>query len=229
MARRPSGATQRLPIDQVVLDDTLYPRNQPDWLTVYRYSEAMAQGAVFPPIVVGRKDKFYICLDGRHRVLATKKRDRGFIEGIISPVKPEQFFFESVRLNAAHGRPLSTQERVSAALRLREAGIPMPKIAEALWMPVPTIERLLVDRVEYIKVDGTEAVVRKSPVPAHRLRRPGDQQSFSVRSQVAIFQQALAIIEHGLLDVTNADVLAVVERLRLALTNLQPTAEVASA
>jgi hypothetical protein len=207
-------ATRRLALDAIVLDDSLYPRSQPDWLLVYRYGEAMQAGAAFPHVVVGVRRGAHVCLDGRHRVLAARKLGLAHLTVDLSPAKPSQFFAEAVRLNAQHGRPLSTQERVGAAQRLKHEGMKLADIAETLWMPVSTIERLLIERVEQTP-EGE--VIRKGPVPAGKLARPSQQYTFTGRNQLSILGQALALVEHELLDTENEEVLATAERLRGAL------------
>lgn len=67
-------------LDEVSLDEDIYPRQNISKRTVESYVEALKGGAVFPPIEVqrvsikeGRKtDERLVCLDGWHRILAYK-------------------------------------------------------------------------------------------------------------------------------------------------------------
>jgi hypothetical protein len=60
--------TKIIELDKLVFEPTLYPRTKSDWLTAYKYSQAMAAGNVFPPILVGLLNNRYIVVDGVHRL-----------------------------------------------------------------------------------------------------------------------------------------------------------------
>lgn len=42
--------TIKLKLDKIVIDDELYPRNQPNWTAILSYASAMQSGAKFPPM-----------------------------------------------------------------------------------------------------------------------------------------------------------------------------------
>jgi hypothetical protein len=65
-------------LDEINLDEDIYPRKTFSHKTVEHYVEALKGGAVFPPIVVQKvrdndgKEKL-ICIDGWHRVTAYRE------------------------------------------------------------------------------------------------------------------------------------------------------------
>lgn len=63
--------TDRISLDDVVFNSDVYPRSSPDAGTVDRYSEAMQEGATFPPLILERDTN--ILLDGWHRCKAAQQ------------------------------------------------------------------------------------------------------------------------------------------------------------
>lgn len=72
--------------------------------------------AVLPPIVVHRPTMRVI--DGMHRLKATKLRGETHIWATFIDGNENDAFVLAVRLNATHGLPLSTGDRVRAAMRI---------------------------------------------------------------------------------------------------------------
>jgi ParB-like nuclease domain len=205
----------RLATAKIVIDDALYPRNQADWMTVYRYQEAMEAGASFPPPVVGVRKKAYILLDGRHRLLAYRRRKTEIIQVIVSRVPPEEFFLESVRLNAANGRPLSTQERIAAAARLRHQGYGVPQISQALFMPVDTLERLMVERlIDKPTVKNPQGFTRKAAARGNGVRNEQEQHALATRNAPDALRQVIAILEHRWFDLADEETRRLLVRLQ---------------
>jgi hypothetical protein len=212
----------KLKLTDIVIDEELYPRNQPDWMAVARYIDAARTGSVFPPAVVGkRKDGIYVCLDGRHRLIMWEKLQWPTVPVIVSRVPEKQFFLEAVRLNAMHGRMLSMQERVQSILKLREQGFLDPQISKAINMTVENVRRFVIERTEKIRVgeDRDVIITRKAPVPAGTLTRASDQHNFSVGSQVQLLQQAIALFEHRFIDYDIPDVLHLTRQLHDLITH----------
>lgn len=209
----------RIERKNIIVDDELYPRNQMDWLTAYRYAEAMQAGAAFPPLVVGKRLGAFVLLDGRHRLEAYRRNKIGRIPCILSRVKPEDFLLEAIRLNAANGRPLTIQERIQSSARLKAAGFSMGQIAKALFMPITSLTRLTADRVVTApRVKGGLALVRKAPVPASDgLTRNEDQKTLAAGSVLSILQQAVTVFENGWVNVTDEEVAEQVDRLARAI------------
>ena len=212
----------RLAVNQIVVDEEIYPRNDTNWLTVYQYTQAMETGSVFPPLTVGKKDKSYVLLDGRHRLIAWKNRKATTVPVIVSRIAPKDFFAEAIRLNALHGRPLAPQERIRAIVKLRQIGYADVRISKLLWMPLTTMRKLVAERVERIKLSSghVASVVRKAVIPPGRLKSDDQQRIFAVRSQVDLLDQLVGLIEQGMLLVSDEEVYARLVRIRQLLSTV---------
>ncbi|MBE3588138.1 MAG: ParB N-terminal domain-containing protein [Thermoanaerobacteraceae bacterium] len=57
-------------INEIIVDETIYPRTEIDPETVARYREALEVGVTLPPIVVMPDGRL---LDGRHRLEAYRQ------------------------------------------------------------------------------------------------------------------------------------------------------------
>lgn len=107
-------------LDDVVLDEALYPRARRDEATVARYAGAMAEGADFPPIVLetgtGR------LLDGWHRVDAARACDRDSFAADQHTV-PEGMDARlyAASLSAKHGLPVNDADLRDIARELYRA------------------------------------------------------------------------------------------------------------
>lgn len=72
--------------------------------------------AAFPPIVVHRSTMQLI--DGWHRLRAAEQRGDSTVAAVFFDGSPAEVFVLAVKLNAAHGLPLSLADRKAAALRI---------------------------------------------------------------------------------------------------------------
>ncbi len=108
-----SEEIEMVKIEDLVLDNEIYPRLQVRYETVQKYKEAMRAGSVFPPIIVAQyKGELYL-LDGWHRVEASKRLGAEKMQAILlKPKSKEEMFKKAVEYNTEHGRTLSTQEKV---------------------------------------------------------------------------------------------------------------------
>lgn len=117
-------------------DPGLYPRLDVDQEHVERLAEAIRAGAKLPPIVVTKGTTRFL-IDGYHRLAAWRKvhGDSVAIQATVKdlPDKASRLL-ESIKLNAAHGRPLSQGDRIrciEVATRLKVSG---EAVASALNM-----------------------------------------------------------------------------------------------
>lgn len=107
-------------LDDVVLDEALYPRARRDEATVSRYAGAMAEGADFPPIVLetgtGR------LLDGWHRVDAARAcgRDSFAADQHTVPEGMDARLY-AASLSAKHGLPVADADLQEIARELYRA------------------------------------------------------------------------------------------------------------
>jgi len=92
-------------LSEIIIDDTIYPRNDIDPETIARYREALEAGATLPPLVVMPDGRL---LDGRHRYEAYKLIGVEEVEVIVE--EPDDPDARAVELNLRHGRALTREE-----------------------------------------------------------------------------------------------------------------------
>jgi len=142
-----AGRERIVRIADIHVDEELYPRHKMNWMTVYRYAEAMKAGAVFPPIVVGtveedEQGRLWL-VDGLHRLEAYKKLGESHVKAIMKRYKRfGELFADAVKLNMVHGLPLSAQDIVRCIDKLKEFGYTREEISELMKIPVDDIVRL---------------------------------------------------------------------------------------
>lgn len=210
-----------LKIEELEFDKNIYPRIETNWLTVHQYAEAMKAGAIFPPAIVGiYKGKKYL-IDGWHRVLACKRNNEEYVKAIVKHYKSEkEMFFDAVKANATHGRPLSVQEKARIIDKLIEYGFKRQEISEVLRIPISKIERFQI-RVIRHTISG-EKIYLKAPLAKEAsekiLEMPAEiieeaQELLSVNSQIMLLKQLINLVKNNLLAIENQKVKALVEEL----------------
>ncbi len=133
-----------IPIDKIVWDQGIYPREATDQDVVERYMEAMKAGAEFPAIVVVRLEDGYLLLDGNHRVHAAKRLKRKEIIAQILPIDPsdrKKLLIVAAQRNMTHGLPLSNIERKLVIQRLYRMGMTVPELNKIFKIPERTLYR----------------------------------------------------------------------------------------
>jgi hypothetical protein len=133
----------KVKLDEVLLDEDIYPRRNISHKTIESYVEALKGGATFPPIEVQkviveedeREIEKLICLDGWHRILAYKEYNKQVkagqrieeIEAVAWKKEAlskkewlEELRVESARRNIIHGDRLSPSDLKFQLLRILE-------------------------------------------------------------------------------------------------------------
>jgi ParB-like chromosome segregation protein Spo0J len=104
--------TTRVPIATLVLSNWLRNKGQN-----FKHVRILAQVEdKLPPIIVHRATMRVI--DGMHRVRAAMLGGAAHLDAILFDGSEEEAFLLAVRLNVAHGLPLSRGDRVAAAVRI---------------------------------------------------------------------------------------------------------------
>lgn len=101
-------------LDQIVFDDSIYPRAKWSQATVDRYADALQGDAHFPPIIL--EAGTHRLLDGKHRCEAYRAAGRKFVavdfheipEGI-----PAKLY--AAKLSSTHGDPIKADEKRQVA------------------------------------------------------------------------------------------------------------------
>lgn len=131
----------KLAIEDIVIDESLYPRNGVSEFNIQRLALAGEAGAKFPPIVV--EIKTHRLVDGRHRLEVYKRKNVTRVDVIEKKYANDaDLFADSVRLNIGHGAPLDQYTIRNAVLRLEAFGYKREQIAEVVRMPIERIERI---------------------------------------------------------------------------------------
>ena len=221
---------QSIDLSKIVLDDNLYPRNGLDWMTVYQYTDALKAKANFPAIEVAARGDEFVIIDGAHRVEAYRKAKKRKIRATIRRRWSDaKIFATSVKVNASHGRKLSTQERVRSAQRLlSEFKFKKDEVQKILDMPISTLTRLISQRVESYTAVGVAALVtKKGPISNLDLsdvdpsKVESAQKILNSSSQISIFKQALTILKNDMLDFSNPRLLKVVDEVAKEIKKLK--------
>ena len=102
----------RVPVTDLVLSNWLRVKGED-----IKHVRVLAEVAdELPPIVVHRSTMRVI--DGMHRVRAAMLGGAGYIEAVLFEGAEDEAFLLAVRLNVAHGLPLSRADRIAAAVRI---------------------------------------------------------------------------------------------------------------
>lgn len=130
----------KIKLEEITLDEDIYPRRHVSSKTIESYVEALKGGAIFPPVEVqriiaednGKEIEKLICLDGWHRILAYKEYNKQVESGKVREIDAipwksevldkkgflEELRLESTRRNLMHGDRLSPSDIQYQALRI---------------------------------------------------------------------------------------------------------------
>jgi transcriptional regulator with XRE-family HTH domain len=184
-----SSKVIKVRLDEISLDEDIYPRRTFSHKTVEHYAEALKGGAVFPPIVVQKvkdndngKEKL-ICIDGWHRVTAYREyyknknngngKDVTVVDAILwkdtildKNECLEELRIESARMNLKHGDRLSQEDLRYQLLKIvkerpieRLEGI-VTELARAFGYSVNYISELIGEEVRRRKVTRDAQILK---------------------------------------------------------------------
>lgn len=118
---------QNVPINSVVFDKSLYPRDNFDNELVNTYRTSIE---LLPPIKITEN---HILIDGYHRLLAHRLEKKEEIEAEIFLItSPQEILLAAIQLNATHGKQLTKEEKQRWARELYKAGIDEATILQVL-------------------------------------------------------------------------------------------------
>lgn len=193
---------------EVVLDRGVYPRHNPNEMHISTLRNALRAGAVFPPILIEAETRR--CVDGFHRTLAYRRElgETALIEAEERVFATEQeFFLESVRLNAVHGLHLSPYDKALITVKATELGIPEDLLAGALQMPEHSTMRLRDQRTALAEGGVTMPLKGSAKHLAGRELSPRQQSAHKRASGMTAMYHAtqlLNMIEGDLVDFESA-------------------------
>lgn len=106
----PSQCPQRVPIHDILRDDTLQVRQRVDPRTIQKYAEAMRADAEFPPVTLAHIGGSLYLVDGWHRVAAALANNQYLIWADISEMTFDEARWYAAKANTEHGLPLKAKE-----------------------------------------------------------------------------------------------------------------------
>ncbi len=180
-------------IDEIELDADIYPRLQVGWLTAFQYAQAMRAGSVFPPILLGKFRRKLFLVDGWHRLQAMKMLHEEYIQATVKKYESKQkMFLDAVKLNIAHGRPISQQEKTRIIDKLLQYGMQLKEISPVVHVPLDKIT-LYTSRI-ITRSDGSKVYLKSVLARMETPPTNVDQDSFNVRSLPHLLSQLLEVL-----------------------------------
>jgi hypothetical protein len=212
-------------LSELVLDYDLYPRSEVNSQHVSELIEVENAGVTLPPIRIDKTSKRVI--DGFHRIHKHRRLygDDAEIECIESTYKDEgEMFAAAMRMNAAHGRRLSKQDRVRCTLLAKKYKLGIAAIAAALSMTPAAIKEIGTGRVAHTTATtptGHEVPLKRTVKHFAGRELTAEQVSandkLSGMDQAFYARQLLTLIQSDMLDVEDDNLMRVLAELRDAL------------
>jgi hypothetical protein len=206
-----------IPVVELVLDYSLYPRGTVDEQHAARLAEARRAGQTFPPIVVDSKSKRVA--DGFHRCKA-ELRAHGE-DAVISVewrdyASDAELFKDAARLNARHGLRISRLDEAHCMAVAMRLGIDESELAEILALTQQKYEEL---RAARFATDSTGESVLLKRANTHlagskitKKQAAGNAKSSGWRLTFHV-DQLINAFEHDLVDHEDLKLLPKLRRL----------------
>jgi len=140
-------------IDELIIDQGIYPREKTDWERVEMYTENLEDGDTFPPILIAEREKDFakIILDGNHRFYAFKKLGFEKIPAEIWEVPESLYPIVAQAVNTEEKEtdtPLTPTEKKKAIIRDWEILTQYPK--DERKRVIAWVVRTTVSYVDYV-------------------------------------------------------------------------------
>lgn len=208
---------------EIVLDYTIYPRNNVDAKNVSMLVEALASGAELPPVIIDKKSKRAI--DGVHRTKAHLKYYG--VDAIISVIEKNyknegEMFLDAMRYNASHGARLDPCDRTHCVIVAERLGLSLDAVAGALHMPADRLGSLRSNRVAtYNRLSvPLKQTVRHMAGSQLTQRQNEANKKLSGMDQSFYANQLIELIESEMVDLDSEKTLASLRKLHELLDAL---------
>lgn len=208
---------------EIVLDYTLYPRNNVDSKNVSMLIEALAAGAELPPIIIDKKSKR--ASDGFHRTKAVLKYfgEDAMISVIEKSYKNDgELFLDAMRYNGSHGARLDPCDRTHCVIVAERLGLSLDAVAGALHMPVDRLGSLRNDRVatyNHLSVPLKQTVRHMAGKPLTQRQNEANAK-LSGMNQSFYANQLIELIESEMIDLENEKTVESLKKLHSLLDSL---------
>lgn len=207
--------TEMVKLEELIFDETIYPRLKIDRLNVNRMKDAVAAGCKLPPIIADRASKRYV--DGIHRrQVAIELNQKEIAVEWRDYATEEDMLLDAIALNSAHGRPLSPFEVARCLLLTGRAKIKAEKLAKALGITMARLREIRLSREATVGKGNGQTVVLKRTV-THLVGQELTEEQAGAAAKcggmraVYYVNQVINLLEGNLLDSTDE---ALAERLR---------------
>jgi len=210
-------------VSELVFDFNLYPRQRVDCQHVSEMVEAEKAGVTLPPILIDKRSKRIV--DGFHRAKMRQRIDgsEATIQAVEKVYRSDQeMFLDAMRHNASHGRALSSYDRAHAVILAGHLGLDDQAVAGALSITAQRVESLRVNK---------SATAGKLQVPIKRTihhmagakltkKQFEANKKLGGMEQLFYVNQIIVLIESGLLDKNNQDLMEKLDKLHGLLGGL---------
>ena len=209
-----------LRIKDVVIDESVYPRINVDWVTTARYLNALKSGANFPPIVVALLDGKYILVDGGHRLKAYEANKETHIQAeVLEDLDMKAIYIEAVKRNSEHGRQFSTQEVTKICITLTEWGESQEVISELVRIPTDKITPFVAKRMTRIAGTGQE-IPLKATIKHFAdvdFQEPINQKAIMGGNQKSVLETFIRLMENNWINLEDKAVITKLKKIRRLL------------
>lgn len=208
--------TKILKIEEVEVDDRVYPRSSIDPYTIAKYVKAMKSGSVFPSIIVAKYEGKYLLVDGAHRLTTNKQCKNKHIEAeILKGLNLEEMYIESIKRNSTHGTSFTTMDVTRICLKLKDMNLSSIEISNIVHIPADKIEPYIAKRIT--RIGATKEEIPLSPAFRHFVGEDLEEsisQGVSISAkQIDIINSLISLLENKYIDIKNEKVLEKLKRL----------------
>ncbi len=205
-----------LGIEEVKIDDRVYPRSSVDNYVIAKYMKAMKSGSIFPPIVVAKFEGQYILVDGNHRLTTNKQMKNKHIKSeILEGLSLEEIYIESVKRNSIHGTSFTTLDVTKICLKLQTMNLTLTEISSIIHIPADKIEPYVAKRITRIGVTQEQVPLKAAykHFAGEHLAEPLNQETSIGVKQMDLFNSLIHLLEMGYIDSENKLVVEKIKRL----------------
>lgn len=216
-------AETRHRLSDLVFDDDIYPRVAYDSRHVTMMVAAEEAGVTFPPIVIDGPTRTII--DGVHR---WHKDRRVHGEDYEMPCIERTFankgemLLEALRLNAAHGKPLSAFDRARAALKAKRFRCSLKLVAKSIGMTPEMLRAIGEGRTARVspgagESSGGEAALKRTIMHLRGKEITPAQEEVNKKlcgqDQAFLLHQIVLLLENDLFDWDDSRVTGLLDRV----------------
>lgn len=213
--------TESVRLEDLVLDESIYPRHQINEVCVNEYCNSLKAGAKFPPIIVDVKSKRTI--DGFHRHKAHLKAGLQNIDVEWREYENEkELLWDAINLNSVHGLKLTAFDQTRCIIIGEKAGMTSEELMSALVITKSKFETIKVNRIRQFETSPITAPKSKStpkfePVAVKRIiadatedtvsnEQISGQKSMGCMRALYYIKEAKKILELDLLPINETNV-----------------------